>query len=48
MQSVEYSVPNEITTPQAADTLKHQSHLNQVKHTHQQLPTSGEERQNVW
>ncbi len=47
MQSVEYAVPNQITTPQAADTLKQPSHLNEVKQTHQQLPTNGEERQNV-
>jgi hypothetical protein len=47
MQSVEYAVPNQITTPQAADTLKQLSHLNQVKQTHQQLPKNGEKRQNV-
>ena len=47
MQSVEYAVPNQITTPQAADTLKQLSHLNQVKQTHQQFPINGEERQNV-
>ncbi len=47
MQSVEYSMPNEITTPQAADTLKQLSHLNEVKQSHQQLSTNGEERQNV-
>jgi len=47
MQSVEYAVPNHITTPQAADTLKQLSHLNEVKQTYQQLPTNGEERQNV-
>jgi len=48
MQPVEYAVPNEITTPQAADTLNQPSHLNQVKQTYQQIPTNGEERQNVW
>ncbi len=47
MQFVEYAVPNQITTPQAADTLKQLSHLIQVKQTHQQLPTNGEKRQNV-
>jgi len=47
MQSVEYAVPNEITTPQAADTLKQLSHLNKVKQIHQQLSINGEERQNV-
>ncbi len=47
MQPVEYAVPNQITTPQAAGTLKQLSHLNEVKQTHQQLPTNGEERQNV-
>ncbi len=47
MQPVEYAVPNQITTPQAADTLKQPSHPNKVKQTHQQLPINGEERQNV-
>jgi len=47
MQFVEYAVPNQITTPQAADTLKQLSHLNEVKQTHQQIPTNGEKRQNV-
>ncbi len=47
MQSIEYAVPNQITTPQAADTLKQPSHLIEVKQTHQQLPTNGEKRQNV-
>ncbi len=47
MQSVEYAVPNQITTPQAVDTLKQLSHLNEVKQTHQQIPTNGKERQNV-
>ena len=47
MQPVEYAVPNQITTPQAADTLKQLSHLNEVKQTYQQLPTNGDERQNV-
>ncbi len=47
MQYVEYAVPNQITTPQAADTLKQLSHLIEVKQTHQQIPTIGEERQDV-
>ncbi len=47
MQSVEYAVPYQITTPLAADTLKQLCHLNEVKQTYQQLPTNGEERQNV-
>ncbi len=47
MQSVEYAVPNQNTTPQAVDTPKQLSYLNEVKQTHQQLPTNGEERQNV-
>ncbi len=47
MQYVEYAVPNQITTPQAADTLKQLSYLNEVKQTYQQLPTNGDERQNV-
>ncbi len=47
MHSADDTVPNQITTPQAADTLKQLSHLNEVKQTHQQLPTNGEERQNV-
>ncbi len=47
MKSVEYAVPNQITIPQAADTLKQPSHLNEVKQTYQQIPTDGEERQNV-
>jgi len=46
MQSVEYAVPNQITTHTAV-TLKQLSHLNEVKQTNQQLPTNGEERQNV-
>ncbi len=47
MQPMEYAVPNQITIPQAADTLKQPSHLNEVKQTYQQLPINGEERQNV-
>jgi len=47
MKSVEYAVPNQITAPQAVDTLKQQSHLNEVKRTYQQILTNGEERQNV-
>ncbi len=47
MKYVECAVPNQITAPQAADTLKQQSHLNEVKQTYQQIPTNGEERQNV-
>jgi len=47
MQSADDAIPNQTTIPQAADTLKQLSHLNEVKQTHQQLPTNGEERQNV-
>jgi len=47
MKSVEYAVPNQIITPQAADTLKQPSHLNEVKQTYQQILTNGEERQDV-
>ena len=47
MKYVEYAVPNQITAPHAADTLKQQSHLNEVKQTCQQIPTNGEERQDV-
>jgi len=47
MQAVEYAVPNQITAPKSADTLKQPNHLNQVKQTYQQIPTNGEERQNV-
>jgi len=47
MQPVEYAVPNQITTPQAADTLKQLSHPDEVKQSHQQIPTNGEKRQNV-
>ena len=47
MKYVECAVPNQITAPHAIDTLKQQSHLNEVKQTYQQIPSNGEERQDV-
>jgi len=47
MKYVECAVPNQITAPHTVDTLKQQSHLDEVKQTCQQIPSNGEERQNV-